>query len=182
MWGSRSLSRVSLSFPETTNDILSTLTEIQAMQGDYLNFIKYCLAFCVVDDESSAMKAGKAYRTFADKASSYSVDLMLGPSSSHFRAVAVQVAQEFDWPLLLWSVSSQLGRNPVQSGQGSVQTTLSWVSSLLTASLPTSEGFNPVATGRNCGSYRPPAGYVLRPRAHLLLCDGVCRDLAPWKS
>ena len=168
-----------LSLAETTSGILSTLTEIQAMRGDYINFIKYCLAFCVVDDESSAMKAGQAYRSFANKESEYSVDLMLGPSSSQFRPVAVQVAQEFDWPLLLWSLSSQLGRNPVRTAEGSVETTLSWVSTLLTQPLPISGSFIPSATGPNCSSYQPPNGYVLRPRAHLLLCDGVCRDLAP---
>lgn len=82
------------------------------------------LSLCIVDDESSERKAVEAYRAFSiyENASTATADMLLGPQLHRFREAAVQVADEYNKPIVLWTMPEfvreiGLGVSPQKSTQ-----------------------------------------------------------------
>eukprot|EP00930_Biecheleria_cincta_P031525 TRINITY_DN2187_c0_g1_i2.p1 TRINITY_DN2187_c0_g1~~TRINITY_DN2187_c0_g1_i2.p1 ORF type:complete len:1688 (-),score=217.41 TRINITY_DN2187_c0_g1_i2:150-5213(-) len=165
------------------------------------------LSMCIVDDQSSERKAVEAYRAFSihGKTSNATVDILLGPQSHYFREAAAQVADEYNKPILMWTMPEfireiGLGVSPQMSTQDlvdSVQVKKRMIANMQKmtttglvkpagplpnmADIP---GVNDLVEGRlhvpiehSCARYPVPDGFRLRPNADLLGCDGPCKDL-----
>eukprot|EP00438_Fugacium_kawagutii_P009964 Skav225764 [mRNA] locus=scaffold3552:221942:223984:- [translate_table: standard] len=76
-----------------------------------IGHINMCIRFCVMDDESSEQKMVDLYRSFSGDGNSFSsastpsrAVLLLGPGTEDFRNAAAQVANEYQKPMILWSL------------------------------------------------------------------------------
>ncbi|CAL1166154.1 unnamed protein product [Cladocopium goreaui] len=191
-----------LSRNATTEQILQTLRNLSSAKGqvDFVSIgvsFPYCLIFCVMDDESLPWKAVEHYRVFAgdsgydscwavkvSKVPKGSMDVMLGPSSSDFRLAAAQVADEFQRPLVSWSLPEIMGISFVRPAQSTVRSTGAWLGNLLGSNsvIETDNVFGrlPEELLFTCRDLVVPSNYSLRTMAQFLPCDGPCdlsRDL-----
>eukprot|EP00435_Cladocopium_sp_Y103_P047129 s356_g13.t1 len=175
---------------ETTAEIFKTLRNLSSSKGlvDFVGigvYFPYCLVFCVMDDESLPWKAVEHYRVFAgDSGFDSSMDVMLGPSTSDFRLAIAQVADEFQRPLVSWSLPEIIGLSFVRPAQSTVASTGAWLGNLLHSNqvIETDNVFGrlPEELAFTCRDLVVPSNYSLRTLAEFLPCDGPCdlsRDL-----
>ncbi|CAE7464849.1 SMC1 [Symbiodinium sp. CCMP2456] len=136
-----------------------------------------------MDDESSEQNMVDLYRSFVGaNQSEANVDFLLGPGTFQFRQAAAQVADEYQVPMLLWSLPDELAdvgtseQTPLElfleGGARSSQTN--------SAAVDFGRYFQ-ASTAYNCANnFSAPSGYYLRRGAEFLTCDGYCdeqRDL-----
>ncbi|CAE7618751.1 SMC1 [Symbiodinium natans] len=155
-----------------------------------------CLRFCVLDDESSEQtmvnryrSLGKAYKLSlaGDGANnSGAMDLLLGPGTFQFRQAAAQVSNEYQIPMLLWSLPEELSsiageeRQPLQFFQELTNRSSSADSTGAAEQQDLARYFQD-STGYTCANnFSVPSGSYLRQGAEFLNCEGPCqpeRDL-----
>ncbi|CAE7247560.1 unnamed protein product, partial [Symbiodinium sp. CCMP2592] len=156
--------------------------EVQLSNGQRILSVESCLRFCVMDDGSSEQNMVDLYRSFVGVNQSESnVDLLLGPGNFQFRKAAAQVADEYQVPMLLWSLPDELARvgtseqTPLELFQeGEAR------SSQTDASVDFGRYFHASTTHNCANNFSVPSGYYLRRGAEFLTCDGFCdeqRDL-----
>ena len=99
---------------EWSSQISTKSVDAIKLSNQIIGEIKMCPRFCVMDDESSEQKMVELYRSFAgDGNSTPPSKVWLSPSTYSFRNAAAQVANEYQKPMLMWSIPDLLRSFPI---------------------------------------------------------------------